>query len=128
MKPVEIKDVRVGQVWKADKDILYIASDYNKPFVPSSISIESFESAGLKNTYTIIGKLGITHRIENGKLAEISRTSDYQIDDIIKIDRKDKADTEPDVVRAVFTNGVVAYFDPDFLYKEQIKKVGILGQ
>ena len=127
MKLVEIKDVRVGQVWKADKDVLYIVSDYNKPFVPSSISIESFESAGLQNRYTIIGKLGITHRIENGKLTEIPRTSDYQIDDIIKVDWKDKADTELDVVRAVFTNGVVAYFNLDFLYKEQIKKVGILG-
>lgn len=82
MNLVEIKDVRVGQVWKADKDVLYIVSDYNKPFVPSSISIESFESAGLQNRYTIIGKLGITHRIEDGKLVEIPRTAEFQIDDV----------------------------------------------
>lgn len=82
MNLVEIKDVRVGQAWKADKDVLYIVSDYNKPFVPSSISIESFESAGLQNRYTIIGKLGITHRIEDGKLVEIPRTAEFQIDDV----------------------------------------------
>lgn len=82
MNLVEIKDVRVGQVWKADKDVLYIVSDYNKPFVPSSISIESFESSGLQNRYTIIGKLGITHRIEDGKLVEIPRTAEFQIDDV----------------------------------------------
>lgn len=82
MNLVEIKDVRVGQVWKADKDVLYIVSDYNKPFVPSSISIESFESAGLQNRYTIIGKLGITHRIEDGKPVEIPRTAEFQIDDV----------------------------------------------
>ena len=82
MNLVEIKDVRVGQVWKADKDVLYIVSDYNKRFVPRSISIESFESAGLQNRYTIIGKLGITHRIEDGKLVEIPRTAEFQIDDV----------------------------------------------
>lgn len=84
MKLVEIKDTRVGQVLKSDKDILYIVSDYNKPFVPSSISIESFESAGLKNTYTIIGKLGITHRIEDGKLVEIPHTTEFEVDDIVR--------------------------------------------
>lgn len=64
MNLVEIKDVRVGQVWKADKDVLYIVSDYNKPFVPSSISIESFESAGLQNRYT-----GVTHEFVNDREA-----------------------------------------------------------
>lgn len=88
MKLVEIKDVRVGQVWKnshwdlvvitkIDNDIIHIKTwDYDFHSFG-----EGYHNAEFLKDYRIIGKLGITHKIENNKLVEIPR-EDFQIDDI----------------------------------------------
>lgn len=142
MKLVEIKDIRVGQIYNYH-NILYLIKDKLKDdeFITTSYYFEHslentvyyeefathYKDSILFKSCTLIGKLGITHRIEDGKLVEIPRTAEFQIDDIVKVDWKDKTDTDLDVIRAVFTSGAVTYFDPDFLYNDQIKKVGIFG-
>ena len=125
MKLVEIKDVRVGQIRKMADGIFYIDDDHGD--LCRIDEKKQFKGLIHNDEGQLIGKLGITHRIENNKLVEIPRTAEFQTDDVIKVDWKDKADTELDVIMAVFTDGVVTYFETDFLYKDQIKKVGILG-
>lgn len=104
MKLVEIKDVRIGQIWDNGNNFLIITgfSEYEPEMVHSvtyvpedkPITLKSGKKvAGLMYSSTsknslegskLIGKLGITHRIEDGKLVEIPRTAEFQIDDVVK--------------------------------------------
>lgn len=97
MNLVEIKDIRVGQIYNY-RNILYLIKDklkddefittsyYSKHSLENTVYYEEFathyKDSILFKSCTLIGKLGITHRIEDGKLVEIPRTAEFQIDDV----------------------------------------------
>lgn len=90
MKLVEIKDIRPGQVWINDQtglihtvDNLGNLSNANKTET-TKIRDEYLKSAKCR----LIGKLGITHRIENNRLIEIPRTAEFQIKEQDIINKK----------------------------------------
>lgn len=135
MKLVEIKDVRSGQVLERDRCLFvigertgvhnFVVSLYNYNRKPSPNDAYELLATHEKNIGAfecckIIGKIGITHCIEERKLVEIPRTAEFQTDDVIEVHWE--YGIEIDVM-----DGVFAYLDPDFIHKDQIKKVGILG-
>lgn len=91
MKLVEIKDIRPGQIRKNFDDIILIGAE-----VQNGVShYQAFTEFGglmnkdVKSNYKfldmpIIGKIGITHRIENNRLVEIPRSAGFQTDDVVK--------------------------------------------
>ena len=104
MKLVEIKDVRVGQIWDNGNDFLIITgfSEYEPEMVHSVTYVPENKPITLKNGKKVtglmysstsknslegsklIGKLGITHRIEDGKLVEIPHATEFEVDDIVR--------------------------------------------
>ncbi len=98
MKLVEIKDVRVGQVWKNKKEMITIDSFYDDEEIQISaynlsgkeIDMDYNDFAGMididavKQNYKLIGKIRITHRIEGNRLIEITRAAGFQTDDVVK--------------------------------------------
>lgn len=105
MKLVEIKDVRIGQVWKEDDNDIFIITGFSEyepemihciSYIPEDKPITlkngkkitglvySSTSKNLLEKSTLIGKLGITHRIEDGKLVEITREY-FQVDDVVTL-------------------------------------------
>lgn len=104
MKLVEIKDVRVGQIWDNGNNFLIITGFsehepemvHSVTYVPEDkpITLKSGKKvAGLMYSSTsknslegskLIGKLGITHRIEDGKLVEIPHATEFEVDDIVR--------------------------------------------
>lgn len=98
MKLVEINDVRVGQVWKNKKEMITIDSFYDDEEIQISaynlsgkeidMDYDDFEGMididAVKQNYKLIGKLGITHRIEGNRLLEIPRSAGFQTDDVVK--------------------------------------------
>lgn len=98
MKLVEIKDVRIGQVLERDHCIFVIeertgvhnfaVSLYchnHKPAPNNAYEVLSMRERNVAtfNDCEIIGKIGITHRIEGNRLVEIPRES-LIIDDVIR--------------------------------------------
>ena len=90
MKLVEIKDIRPGQIWK-DKDkykvILenhYDDGTYIRTYDFSCKELKECDPDEYILDDILVGKLGITHRIEDGKLVEIPRTEEFQIDDVVR--------------------------------------------
>ena len=96
MKLVEINDVRAGQVLERDRCIFVIeertgahnfaVSLYNHNHKPAPNDAYEWKTMHEKNVAAfddckIIGKIGITHRIEGNRLVEISR-KELEIDDI----------------------------------------------
>lgn len=105
MKLVEIKDVRIGQVWKEDDNDIFIITGFSeyepemihcvnyvpedKPIILKSGKkvtglLYSSTSKNMLEESTLIGKLGITHRIEDGRLVEIPRATEFQVDDVVR--------------------------------------------
>lgn len=91
MKLVEIKDIRPGQVWINDQtglihtvDNLGNLSNANKAET-TKIRDEYLKSAKCR----LIGKIGITHRIEGNRLVEIPRAAGFQVDDVVKFNWND---------------------------------------
>lgn len=99
MKLVEINDVRVGQVLERDRCIFVIeertgahnfaVSLYCHNHKPAPNDAYEEQSTRERNVATfddceIIGKIGITHRIDGDRLIEIPRTAGFQTDDIVK--------------------------------------------
>lgn len=91
MKLVEIKDVRVGQVWQFDENMCrcFVVERTMKTeqLIKLSIVLQCQKNAKVIKDYDMPkiphGRLiGITHRIEDGKLVEIPRTAEFQIDDV----------------------------------------------
>lgn len=120
---MEIKDVRVGQIRKMADGIFYIDDDHGD--LCRIDEKKQFKGLIHNDEGQLIGKIGITHRIEDRKLVEIPRTAEFQTDDVIEVHWE--YGIEIDVIRVNFMDGVFAYLDPDFIHKDQIKKVGILG-
>lgn len=99
MKLVEINDVRVGQVLGRDRCIFVIeertgahnfaVSLYCHNHKPAPNDAYEEQSTRERNVATfddceIIGKIGITHRIDGDRLIEIPRTAGFQTDDVVK--------------------------------------------
>lgn len=99
MKLVEINDVRAGQVLERNRCIFVIeertgvhnfaVSLYCHNHKPAPNNAYEALSIRERNVATfedckIIGKIGITHRIEGNRLVEIPRFSGFQVDDIVK--------------------------------------------
>nr|DAG88525.1 MAG TPA: hypothetical protein [Herelleviridae sp.] len=89
MKLVEIKDVRTGQVWINDQTgLLHTVDDLG-----GLSNAAKMETAKIRDEYLkaakcrLIGKIGITHRIENNKLVEIKR-KEVNKDDIVCFDEE----------------------------------------
>ena len=90
MKLVEINDVRVGQIRKNFDDLILIEAEKPNGFLYYQAFNEfgGFMNKDVKASYKflampIIGKLGITHRIEGNRLVEIPR-EDLIVDDVVE--------------------------------------------
>lgn len=90
MKLVEINDVRVGQIRKNFDDLILIEEEKPNGFLYYQAFNEfgGFMNKDVKASYKflampIIGKLGITHRIEGNRLVEIPR-EDLIVDDVVE--------------------------------------------
>lgn len=102
MKLVEIKDVRIGQVWQFGENMCrcfvvertmktktcgatYQAFDC--PTMPEEckgeLYIKDYDMPKIPHG-RLIGKLGITHRTEDGKLVEIPHATEFEVDDIVR--------------------------------------------
>ncbi len=140
MKLVEIKDIRPGQVWINDQtglihtvDNLGNLSNANKTET-TKIRDEYLKSAKCR----LIGKLGITHRIENNRLIEIPRTAEFQIDDVFKTMVWTKSPADPSfdigcdftyaisIVNFVEDNIIFDYLNEEYL-PENIERIGVFG-
>lgn len=105
MKLVKIKDVRIGQVWKEDDNDIFIITGFSeyepemihcvhyvpedKPIILKSGKkvtglVYSSTSKNMLEKSTLIGKIGITHRVEGSRLVEIPRHGEFQVDDIVR--------------------------------------------
>lgn len=140
MKLVEIKDIRPGQVWINDQtglihtvDNLGNLSNANKTET-TKIRDEYLKSAKCR----LIGKLGITHRIENNRLIEIPRTAEFQIDDVFKtmVWTKSPADPSFDIVcDFTYAISIVNFVEDDIIFDylneeylpENIERIGVFG-
>ena len=85
MKLVEIKDVRPRQVWINDQTgLLHTVDDLG-----NLNNADKAETAKIRDEYLkaakcrLIGKIGITHRIEGNRLVEIPR-EDLIVDDVVE--------------------------------------------
>lgn len=89
MKLVEIKDVRPGQVWINDQTgLLHTVDDLGGLSNAAKIETAKIRDEYLKAAKCrLIGKIGITHRIENNKLVEIKR-KEVNKDDIVCFDEE----------------------------------------
>lgn len=143
MNLVEIKDVRVGQIYNYH-NILYLIKDklkddefittsyYSKHSLENTVYYEEFathcKDSILFKSCTLIGKLGITHRIEDGKLVEIPRTAEFQIDDVCCEANSKNTNF---VIDAIDAYGCEALFLFDEKrnrhFPQGVEKIGILG-
>ncbi len=98
MKLVEIKDIREGQIYERNRCIFVVMRRsgidrvvlrlycYNRKSEPNN----AYEAQAMHevridalNDCQLIGKLGITHRIEGNRLVELPR-EDLIVDDVVK--------------------------------------------
>lgn len=85
MKLVEIKDIRPGQVWINDQTGLIHTVDN----LGNLSNANKTETTKIRDEYLksakcwLIGKIGITHRIEGNRLVEIPR-EDLVVDDVVE--------------------------------------------
>ncbi|MDD4556249.1 MAG: hypothetical protein PHE89_02825 [Alphaproteobacteria bacterium] len=102
MKLVEIKDIRVGQVWQGNADNVYqVINSRNDEFsqiINNDVNTcDCFDDNGFHLGYysftqdsvhkKLIGKIGITHKIEDNRLIEIKRdkfVNDCEVDNVAK--------------------------------------------
>lgn len=94
MKLVEINDVRAGQIRKNFDDLILIEAEKPNGFLYYQTFNEfgGFMNRDVKACYKflampIIGKLGITHRFESGRLVEIKR-KEINEDDVVCFDEE----------------------------------------
>ena len=107
MKLVEIKDVRVGQIrkvtaynqWKDEEEFEVLAvieaagigeyaefDNYAELYDIQTKQLIEDDSEELRfyEDGELIGKLGITHRIEDSRLVEIPRSDGFKVDDVVR--------------------------------------------
>lgn len=139
MKLVKIKDVRPGQVWINDQTgLVHTVDDLGNLSNTDKADTTKIRDEYLKAAKCrLIGKIGITHRIEDGRLVEIPplfKDQKINIDDIVKIL---KDDSYPWVVDTTYNARkctkyislyipLLSYHDCDFS-EDEVEKIGILG-
>lgn len=148
MKLVEINDVRVGQVLERDRCFFVIEDRTGVHNFATTLYCHNHKSAP-NNAYEalsirerniaafddceIIGKIGITHRIEDNRLVEIPpvfKEQKINTDDIVKILEDDSC---PWVVVTTYNAkkykryiSLLSYHDSHFSENE-VEKIGVLG-
>lgn len=151
MKLVEINDVRAGQVLERNRCIFVIEERtgvhnfavglycHNHKPAPNNayeaLSIRERNVATFEDC-KIIGKIGITHRIEGNRLVEIPRFSGFQVDDIVKF----KWDPRLYVINREIDFGIKKTYPDNSCFEAtndlygsrqlvdfELKRVGILG-
>lgn len=151
MKLAEIKNVRHGQVWERDRCLFVIeqrtgvhnfaVSLYCHNHKPAPH--DAYEELSMRerniNTFNdckIIGKIGITHRIEGNKLIEIPRSDGFKVDDVVKFKWDPRLyvinreidfgikETHPDNSCFEATHGL---YGSRQMVDFELKRVGILG-
>lgn len=138
MKLVKIKDVRPGQVWINDLTGLIHTVDN----LGNLSNTAKTETAKIRDEYLkaakcrLIGKIGITHRIEDNRLVDIPRSAEFQTDDVVKFKWDPRLyvinreidfgikETHPDNSCFEATNGL---YGSRQLVDFELKRVGILG-
>lgn len=151
MKLVEIKDVRVGQVLERDRCIfvvmrrsgidsvfLRLYCHNRKPEPNNAYEAQAMHEVRVDalNDCQLIGKIGITHRINGKKLVELPRSSGFQTDDVVKFKWDPRLyvinreidfgikETHPDNSCFEATNDL---YGSRQLVDFELKRVGILG-
>lgn len=151
MKLVEINDVRIGQVLERDRCFFVIEERtgvhnfattlycHNHKPAPN----DAYEALATRERNIaafadckIIGKIGITHRIEGNRLVDIPRSAGFQVDDIVKF----KWDPRLYVINREIDFGIKkshpnnsCFEATNYLYGSrqlvdfELKRVGILG-
>lgn len=134
MKLVKIKDVRVGQVWINDQTgLIHTVDDLGS-------NADKAETTKTRDEYLksakcrLIGKLGITHKIEDNKLLEIPR-DEFQIDDVVNVlnvsaTKKINAVVVAKIGHQLNTfdgKGYNGYYTDDETSKFMPEKIGIYG-
>lgn len=141
MKLVEIKDVRVGQVLERDRCIfvvmrrsgidsvfLRLYCHNRKPEPNNAYEAQAMHEVRVDalNDCKIIGKIGITHRIEGNRLVEIPR-KELEIDDIFCRYR----DNPQIIIEVNGDNGLTGYSPKEKRLISHVAnicyKIGILG-
>lgn len=135
MKLVEIKDVRPGQVWINDQtDLVHTVDDLGNLSNTDKADTTKIRDEYLKAAKCrLIGKLGITHRIEDGQLVEIPplfKDQKINIDDIVKVIKDGSfpwlVDTTYNARKYTKYISLLSYHDCDFS-EDEVEKIGILG-
>lgn len=139
MKLVEIKDVRIGQVWINDQTgLIHTVDDLGNLSNADKAETTKIRDEYLKSAKCrLIGKIGITHRIEGNRLVEIPRAAGFQVDDVVKFNWNDPRlyvinreidfgikKTHPDNSCFEATNDL---YGSRQLVDFELKRVGILG-
>lgn len=152
MKLVEIKDIREGQILERNSSLFvigertgvhnFVASLYGHNRKPAPNDAYELLATHEKNigafeNCKIIGKIGITHRVNGKKLIEITRTSGFQTDDVVKFNWSDPRlyvinreidfgikESHPDNACFEATNDL---YRSRQLVDFELKRVGILG-
>lgn len=137
MKLVEIKDVRVGQIWQDRDGDLWL--EWNDRYAPPirdtkyyRCDKETFEYL-VELGYKLVGFLGITHEVKDSKLAKIIpvyKEQKVQTDDIVKV----LADNStPWIVDTTYNSqkykdyiSLLSPYDKEFT-EDEIEKIGTLG-
>lgn len=138
MKLVEIKDVRPGQVWINDQTgLIHTVDDLGELSNADKAETFKIRDKYLKSAKCrLIGKIGITHRIEGNRLVEIPRSSGFQVDDVVKfkhdprlyvINREISLSTAKIYPNALCFEATNDYYGSRQLVDFELKRVGILG-
>lgn len=127
MKLVEIKDIRPGQVWINDQTGLIHTVDN----LGELSNADKMETTKIRDEYLksakcrLIGKIGITHRIENNRLIKIPR-KEVNEDDIVCFD--DETNRLAVVLKVSPITITPTLFDGDKLeISRKVSIIGILG-
>lgn len=137
MKLVEIKDVRVGQIWQDSDGDLWL--EWNDRYAPPIRDTkyykrdkETFEYL-IERGHKLVGFLGITHEVEDFKLAKripAYKEQKIQADDIVKVLADNSA---PWIVDMTYNSqkykdyiSLLSPYNKEFT-EDEIEKIGTLG-
>lgn len=137
MKLVEIKEVRVGQIWKDEDDDLWL--EWNDRYAPPirdtkyyRCDKETFKYLA-EQGHKLVGFLGITHEVKDFKLSEIIpafKNQKVQRDDIVKVLGDNST---PWLVDTTYNShkyrdyiSLLSPYNKDFT-EDEIEKIGTLG-
>lgn len=148
MKLVKIKNIREGQIYERshcifvvmrrsgiDSVVLRLYCHNRKPEPNNAYEAQAMHEVRIDalNDCQLIGKIGITHRIEDNKLVEIPSTFKSQkinIDDIVKVIKDGSypwvVDTTYNAAKYTRYISLLSYHNNDFS-EDEVEKIGLLG-